>query len=104
MSCKDGPCSSSGEGDQSGKIQGDRVFEGKEKVLIFGKDTWPYTTAAREDYAKKDYDVQYVDVLDDEAAMAKMVAFSGARDVPVIVEYTSSGAEVTTGFGGTWGV
>ena len=33
--------------------------------------------------------------------MAKMVAFSGARDVPVIVEYTDKGAEVTTGFGGT---
>lgn len=41
MSCKDGPCSSGGDSgdDESGKIQGDRVFEGKEKVLIFGKDT-----------------------------------------------------------------
>ena len=39
MSCKDGPCSGGDDGDKSGKIQGDRVFEGKEKVLIFGKDT-----------------------------------------------------------------
>lgn len=37
MSCKDGPCS--GGNDESGKIQGDRVFEDKDKVLIFGKDT-----------------------------------------------------------------
>ena len=28
-----------------------------EKVLIFGTDACPYTTAAREDYAKKGYEV-----------------------------------------------
>ena len=29
-----------------------------EKVLIFGTDTCPYTTAAREDYAKKGYEIR----------------------------------------------
>ncbi len=33
-----------------------------EKVLIFGTNACPYTTAAREDYAKKGYDVEYVNV------------------------------------------
>lgn len=69
-----------------------------EKVLIFGKDTCPYTTAAREDYAKKGYDVQYVNVKQDAAGMEEMLKYSkGRKDVPVVIE----GAKVTIGFGGT---
>ena len=72
-----------------------------EKVLIFGKDTWPYTTAAREDYAKKGYQVQYVNVKQDASGMEQMLKYSkGRKDVPVIVE----GPKVTIGFGGTWGI
>ncbi len=33
--------------------------------------------------------------------MEKMLSYSGARNVPVIVEVTDAGAEVITGFGGT---
>ena len=32
------------------------------KILIYGKDTWPHTTAAREAYQKKNKDVEYVNV------------------------------------------
>ena len=68
-----------------------------EKVLIFGKDTCPYTTAAREDYAKKGYDVQYVNVNQDAGSMEEMLKYSrGRKDVPVIVD----GTKVIIGFGG----
>ncbi|MBI5875136.1 MAG: glutaredoxin family protein [Deltaproteobacteria bacterium] len=69
-----------------------------EKVLIFGKDTCPYTTAAREDFAKKGYVVQYLNVKQDAAAMEQMLKYSkGRKDVPVIVD----GPKVTIGFGGS---
>lgn len=72
-----------------------------EKVLIFGKDTWPYTQAAREDFAKKGYQVQYVNIKQDSSGMEQMLKYSkGRKDVPVIVE----GPKVTIGFGGTWGI
>ena len=68
-----------------------------EKVLIFGKDTCPYTTAAREDYAKKGYDVRYVNVNQDAGSMEEMLKYSrGRKDVPVIVD----GPKVIIGFGG----
>jgi glutaredoxin 3 len=69
-----------------------------EKILIFGKDTCPYTMAAREDYAKKGYEVLYVNVKQDAAGMEEMLKYSkGRKDVPVIVD----GQKVTIGFGGT---
>lgn len=73
-----------------------------EKVLIFGKNTWPYTIAAREAYEKKQQEVEYVDVLSASENLDKMLKYSGGtREVPVIVEQ----GEVTIGFdGGTWGV
>lgn len=73
-----------------------------EKVLIFGKDAWPYTRAAREAYAKKDNDVEYFNVISDPRQLEKMLKHSkGARKVPVIVE----AGKVTIGFdGGTWGI
>jgi len=73
--------------------------EKKNLVLIFGKDTWPYTTAAREDYGRRGYDVRYFNVQADESAFQQMLQYSGGkRSVPVIVE----GDRVTIGFGGTW--
>ena len=73
-----------------------------EKILIFGKDAWPYTRAAREAYAKQNKDVEYLNVASDPNQLEIMLKHSnGARKVPVIVE----GEDVTIGFdGGTWGV
>jgi glutaredoxin 3 len=69
-----------------------------EKVLIFGTDTCPYTTAAREDYAKKGYEIEYVNVKTNPEEMPKLLEYSGGRrDQPVIV----TSGEVTVGFGGT---
>ena len=72
------------------------------KVIIFGKNTWPYTTAAREAYANKLKDVEYLNVLDDPEQMDVMLKYSkGSRKVPVIVEQEM----VTIGFNGkSWGV
>ena len=73
-----------------------------EKILIFGKDAWPYTRAAREAYAKENKDVEYIRVASDSDQLDVMLKHSnGVRKVPVIVE----GGKVTIGFdGGTWGV
>lgn len=67
-------------------------------VEIYGKDTCPYTTAAREDYAARGYDVRYFNVKKDASRLTRMLALTdGRRAVPVIVE----GGAVTVGFGGT---
>ena len=73
-----------------------------EGVLIFGKDTWPYTTAAREAYAKAGKQVKYLNVVKDPQQLEIMLEHSdGKRKVPVIVEE----GLVTVGFKGkTWGV
>jgi len=68
------------------------------RVEIFGKDTWPYTTAAREDYARRKIPFTYVDVRRDAKELERMIDLSGGRRVPVIVE----SGKVTIGFGGTW--
>jgi glutaredoxin len=68
-------------------------------VRIFGKENCPYTSAAREDYARRDVDVQYIDVKKSREAMEQMLGYSGGhRRVPVIVEDDGS---VKIGFGGT---
>ena len=70
----------------------------KEKVVIYGKDTCPYTTAARQDYEARGFDVVYINVKQSEENMEQMLKFSnGSRVVPVIVE----GGMVVCGFGGT---
>jgi len=71
-----------------------------DKVLIFGKDTWPYTVQAREAYAKQGDEVTYVNVKADAENMKAMLEYSdGVRKIPVIVEQDN----VTIGFnGGTW--
>jgi glutaredoxin len=67
-------------------------------VQIFGKDTCPYTLAARDDYAARGIEVTYRNVKKDAEALAEMLRLSqGRREVPVIVE----GGRVTIGFGGT---
>ncbi|MFQ5862347.1 MAG: UXX-star selenoprotein family 1 [Candidatus Brocadiales bacterium] len=69
-----------------------------EKAIIFGKDDCPYTTGARDDYARRGISVEYINVKKDPQAMKRMLEFSaGRREVPVIVE----GEKVTVGFGGT---
>lgn len=67
-------------------------------VLIFGKDTCPYTLAAREHYAESGIPFDYINVKKDPAQLQRMLEFShGRRAVPVIVE----GEAVVIGFGGT---
>ena len=66
-------------------------------VLIYGKDSCPYTTNAREHYASSG-DVQYLNVKKDADALRRMLELTGGkRSVPVIVE----DGNVTIGFGGT---
>lgn len=70
----------------------------REKVIIYGKDTCPYTNSARDDYAKKGFDVEYINVKASPENMAKMLEVSGGRrNVPVIIE----GGMVAVGYGGT---
>ena len=67
-------------------------------VTIFGKDSCPYTQAAREDYARRGVAFEYINVKKQPAQLDRMLVFSkGRRAVPVIVD----GDEVTIGFGGT---
>ncbi len=72
------------------------------KVLIFGKDTWPYTIAAREAYVKAGKDVDYIPVLTDPEKLKTMLSYTnGVRQVPVILEND----QVTIGYKGeTWGI
>lgn len=67
-------------------------------TLIFGKDTCPYTIAAREDFERRRIAFEYVNVKKSAADLDRMLQYSkGQRRVPVIVE----GEKVTIGFGGT---
>ena len=71
---------------------------GSRNVTIYGKDTCPYTEAARDDYERRDYAVDYRNVKKDGAALDEMLGLTGGqRRVPVIVEE----GRVTIGFGGT---
>jgi len=67
-------------------------------VLIFGKDSCPYTLAARDDYEARGLTVDYRNVKQSAADLQQMLEFTrGQRRVPVIVEE----GRVTIGFGGT---
>lgn len=69
-----------------------------DEVVIYGKDSCPYTVAARDDYAARGLPVRYVNVKKDPAGFERMLALTnGRRQVPVIVE----SGRVTIGFGGT---
>lgn len=66
-------------------------------VLIFGKDSCPYTQAARDHYAESNSPVQYFNVKKNPADLDRMLAYSkGRREVPVIVEADA----VTIGYAG----
>jgi glutaredoxin 3 len=67
-------------------------------VQIFGKDTCPYTQAARDHYLSLAIPFEYFNVKKNPDELKRMLAFShGRREVPVIVEND----KVTIGFGGT---
>jgi len=67
-------------------------------VEIFGKDTCPYTQAARDHYLGRAIPFEYFNVKKNRAQLERMLVFShGQREVPVIVE----DGKVTIGFGGT---
>ena len=67
-------------------------------VLIYGKEGCPYTGAARADYAKRGYVVQYFDAKKDSQRLKELLTYTNnLRKVPVIVE----DGRVTIGFGGT---
>jgi glutaredoxin len=69
-----------------------------DEVLIYGKDSCPYTAAAVEDYQSRDIPVRYINVKKDRVELEKMITLTGGRrQVPVIVE----NGHVTVGFGGT---
>ncbi len=72
------------------------------KVIIYGKDTWPYTNNAREAYKNSGKEIDYISVIDDPLNLDEMLKHSdGARKVPVIIE----DGKVTIGYnGGSWGV
>lgn len=66
-------------------------------VLIFGKDSCPYTQAARDDCQARRVPFEYVNVKRNPADLQRMLTYSkGRREVPVIVE----GERVTIGFDG----
>ena len=73
-----------------------------DKILIYGKNTWPYTKAAREAFNEQGKKVKYHDVRQDADKLKDMLEYSdGKRKVPVIVDQD----KVTIGFNGeTWGV
>jgi glutaredoxin 3 len=67
-------------------------------VVIYGKDTCPYTKAARTEYAARGLAVEYFDVTRDAEAMRRFLELSGGeRQVPLIVER----GRTCAGFGGS---
>ena len=69
-----------------------------DEVLIYGKNSCPYTAAAIEDYQEREVPYRYINVKKDPAELEQMLALTrGRREVPVIVE----NGRVTIGFGGT---
>ena len=66
-------------------------------IIIYGKDSCPYTADAREHYGRLG-ETRYVNVKKDAAALQRMLELTGGRRrVPVI----DADGKVTIGFGGT---
>jgi len=66
-------------------------------VIIYGKDSCPYTADARDHYGSRG-EMKYINVKKDADALRRMLELTGGqRRVPVIVE----DGKVTIGFGGT---
>jgi len=69
-----------------------------EKILIFGQDLCQYTSAARTDFSRRKVPFEYINVLEDEAGLARMLELTnGRRKIPVIVD----AGKIKIGFGGT---
>ena len=69
-------------------------------VQIYGKDSCPYTQAARDDYARRGIPFEYINVKKQALDLERMLAYSeGRRAVPVIVD--DEQGSVVIGFGGT---
>jgi glutaredoxin 3 len=69
-----------------------------EQILIFGQDLCQYTSAARADFARRKIPFEYVNVLEDDAGLERMLKLThGRRKIPVIVE----AGKITVGFGGS---
>jgi len=69
-----------------------------EKVLIFGQDLCQYTSAARADFSRRKILFEYINVLQDDAGLKRMLQLTkGGRKIPVILE----AGKITVGFGGT---
>lgn len=69
-----------------------------DEVIIYGKDSCPYTRAAIDDYQGREIPFRYINVKKDKSELENMLALTrGKRLVPVIVE----GGRITIGFGGT---
>ena len=67
-------------------------------VLIFGKDSCPYTQAALADHRRRGVEYEYINVRKNPSELERMLKYSqGQRCVPVIVDDD----EVIVGFGGT---
>jgi glutaredoxin 3 len=67
-------------------------------VLIFGQDLCPYTSGAREDFSRRKVPFEYINVLQDDQGLQRMLRYSnGRRQIPVIVEE----GKVTIGFHGS---
>jgi glutaredoxin len=68
-------------------------------VIIFGKDTCPYTQAAMEDHRRRGVAFEYVNVKKSPGDLDRMLGLSGGqRRVPVIL---GADGKVAIGFGGT---
>jgi glutaredoxin 3 len=68
-------------------------------VMIYGKDTCPYTQAALDDHRRRGIGFEYINVKKSAADLDRMLLLShGRRAVPVIV---GDDGTVTIGFGGT---
>jgi glutaredoxin len=67
-------------------------------IVIYGKDTCPYTKAAREAFRARGVPVTYHDVTRDPEAMRAFLELAGGeRQVPLIVDR----GRVSAGFGGS---
>jgi glutaredoxin len=75
-----------------------RKLRGPAPILLYGKETCPYTTRARKEFAERGVAFKYIDVQTNAIALKRMLRLTdGDRRIPVIV----TGDEVSVGFGGT---
>ena len=69
-----------------------------ENVTIYGQDLLAFTSGARADFSRRKVSFDYINVLEDEAGLKRMMQLTnGRRKIPVIVQ----DGKITVGFGGT---